>query len=143
MKVKTANLKGAALNWAVAKCEGLLDSRGRISDEYIDSLRSHQTGDFTSDWSVAGPIIDREKINLILLPSPNYTSNKEWNYWVGSIVTHSVTGPSPLIAAMRCFVASRMGDEIEIPDELLDDSHLENESGGNETDEDTHRPEAG
>jgi hypothetical protein len=28
-------------------------------------------------------------------------------------------GPTPLIAAMRCLVASKMGDNIEIPDELL------------------------
>lgn len=28
-------------------------------------------------------------------------------------------GPTPLIAAMRCFVASKLGDEVEVPDELL------------------------
>ena len=27
-------------------------------------------------------------------------------------------GPTPLIAAMRCYVASKLGDEIEIPTEL-------------------------
>lgn len=27
-------------------------------------------------------------------------------------------GPTPLIAAMRCYVASRLGDEVEIPEEL-------------------------
>jgi hypothetical protein len=26
--------------------------------------------------------------------------------------------PTPLIAAMRCYVASKMGDEIELPEEL-------------------------
>jgi hypothetical protein len=29
-----------------------------------------------------------------------------------------VVGPTPLIAAMRCYVASKMGDEIELPEEL-------------------------
>jgi hypothetical protein len=28
-------------------------------------------------------------------------------------------GPTPLIAAMRCYVASKLGDEVEVPDELL------------------------
>lgn len=28
-------------------------------------------------------------------------------------------GPTPLIAAMRCYVASKLGDEVEIPEELL------------------------
>jgi hypothetical protein len=27
-------------------------------------------------------------------------------------------GPTPLIAAMRCYVASKLGDEVEIPSEL-------------------------
>jgi len=27
-------------------------------------------------------------------------------------------GPTPLIAAMRCYVASKLGDEVEIPQEL-------------------------
>jgi hypothetical protein len=28
------------------------------------------------------------------------------------------TGSTPLIAAMRCYVASKLGDEVEIPKEL-------------------------
>jgi hypothetical protein len=28
-------------------------------------------------------------------------------------------GPTPLIAAMRCYVASKLGDDINIPEELL------------------------
>ncbi|MNW06473.1 hypothetical protein D3C71_2028910 [compost metagenome] len=28
-------------------------------------------------------------------------------------------GPTPLIAAMRCYVASRVGDEVDLPEELL------------------------
>jgi hypothetical protein len=27
-------------------------------------------------------------------------------------------GPTPLIAAMRCYVASKLGDYIDIPEEL-------------------------
>jgi len=30
----------------------------------------------------------------------------------------NASGPTPLIAAMRCFVASKVGDEVEIPDIL-------------------------
>ena len=28
-------------------------------------------------------------------------------------------GPTPLIAAMRCYVTSKLGDEVEIPKDLL------------------------
>jgi hypothetical protein len=46
--------------------------------------------------------------------------------WMGSIggctdldmPLYQEHGPTPLIAAMRCFVASKLGDEIEIPKEL-------------------------
>ena len=27
-------------------------------------------------------------------------------------------GPNPLIAVMRCYVASKLGDEVNIPEEL-------------------------
>ena len=30
-----------------------------------------------------------------------------------------IHGPTPLIAAMRCYVASKLGDEVEVPEELL------------------------
>jgi hypothetical protein len=28
-------------------------------------------------------------------------------------------GPTPLIAVMRCYVALKLGDEVEIPEELI------------------------
>lgn len=34
------------------------------------------------------------------------------------IKTSELTGAA-LIAAMRCFCASRLGDEVEVPEELL------------------------
>jgi hypothetical protein len=40
----------------------------------------------------------------------------EWNAGWGCINRSS--GPTPLIAAMRCYVASKLGDEIEIPENL-------------------------
>ena len=29
------------------------------------------------------------------------------------------SGPTPLIAAMRCYVASKLGDEVDVPEELV------------------------
>ena len=106
MKIKTANLTGPALDWAVCVCEGESPSR------YTQ---------YSTDWSQGGPIIEREKIELTDL------SNQETGYeWGASIIAggknmviHRGYGPTALIAAMRCFVASRLGDEVEVPDELL------------------------
>ena len=108
MKTKTQELTGAALDWAVAKCEG-------IAVEYIDDgitqcLLQTQGGRYapSTNWSQGGPIIEREGMSL-------YLNNAR--RWIATSLTTEI-GPTPLIAAMRCYVASEMGDEIELPEEL-------------------------
>ena len=84
---------------------------------------------FDRKWEAAGPVIENAGINISLrygsLP-PNhvqdtwdavikpefYTSGRPCS-GVKSEVMKS--GPTPIIAAMRCFVASKLGDEVEIP----------------------------
>jgi hypothetical protein len=119
--MKTAELTGAALDWAVAKCEG-------VEVEYINDgitrclLRlSPFTGRYSpsTDWNKGGPIIERECIGL-------RGPSMKGNLWAAFIdhsgvsqgPQHRHTGPTPLIAAMRCYVASKLGDEVEIPSEL-------------------------
>lgn len=70
-------------------------------------------------WKMFGPIIEREQLQL-------QTSQGEWVASTpraveigGSRKYCFSAGPSPLIAAMRCYVASKFGDTIEIPEELL------------------------
>lgn len=109
--MKTSELTGAALDWAVAKCEGVLAPDGiQLSDEYCDRLRHDQDGGFSTDWAQGGPIIEREGISVreVLKGS-----------WVADVEVGFEEGPTPLIAAMRCRVASKLGDEVEVPDELL------------------------
>jgi hypothetical protein len=108
--MKVSELTGAALNWAVAKCAGL------ISGNDFDIGFINESGfDPSEDWAQGGPIIEREKIGL------KYTgAAMEFVAWVnGELSTvHDHYGPTPLIAAMRCYVASKLGDEIELPEEL-------------------------
>jgi hypothetical protein len=97
--MKVSELTGAALDWAVAECEEF------VEDEFEPS----------ENWADGGPIIEREKIGL------KYTgAAMEFVAWVnGELSTvHDHYGPTPLIAAMRCYVASKMGDEIELPEEV-------------------------
>jgi hypothetical protein len=104
--VKTSELTGAALDWAVAKCVGIPKLEvvwERLQHSYLPS----------TDWAQGGPIIEREKIAT----APD--TGLDW--WVASIkggilIDH---GPTPLIAAMRCYVASKLGDVVKIPEELL------------------------
>jgi hypothetical protein len=107
-RTKTHDLTGSALEWAVAKCEGYEDKDFCLDDKYFrdedDVWYSPST-----DWSQGGPIIEREGIALYLY------GGSEWNAHVGG---RESVGPTPLIAAMRCYVASKLGDEIEIPEEI-------------------------
>ena len=67
----------------------------------------------------SGPIIEREEIST----SREFASSRvEWAAWTPAPIRDEAEafgyGPTPLIAAMRCYVASRLGDEVELPEEL-------------------------
>ena len=105
--MKTNELIGPALDWAVAKCDGHDMDYFQVVDAYLPS----------TDWAQGGPIIEREGINL-----DNYAKNPKWSAWTPAPDRESgeaqAYGPTPLIAAMRCYVASKLGDEVEIPEAL-------------------------
>jgi hypothetical protein len=109
MKVKTSALTGAALDWAVAKCEVGAEFIGEIDDPHF----------YSTDWALAGPIIEREKIE-ITKGNPLYfpEGNENGDYYEDLWIAGKYHGQTPLIAAMRCYVASKLGDEVEIPEEL-------------------------
>jgi len=98
--MKTAELTGAALDWAVAKCEYF-----PVRDGFDDNCPEYST-----DWAQGGPIIERERIDVL------YEHDLRWI----AVPQKGIEsyGPTPLIAAMRCYVASKLGDEVEIPEGL-------------------------
>jgi hypothetical protein len=118
MKIKTSELRGAALDWAVAKCE-------RIEFTYEDHPH-HEMFDmhFSTDWAQGGPINEREKLTVAPSDQKSYVGQEAWTaYRIETLFTDQgdreyQTGSTPLIAAMRCYVASKLGDEVEIPEEL-------------------------
>ena len=106
MKIKTQDLTGEALDLAVAECVGL--------NLYVARLQRFSP---STNWAQGGPIIEREEIFL---------AKSILGGWTGSIMTHDERvrctmheGPTPLIAAMRCYVASKLGEELDIPEELV------------------------
>jgi hypothetical protein len=65
-----------------------------------------------------GPIIEREGISTV--------QEGDSSPWVGSIYNYDeqdwhlhTPGPTPLIAAARCYVTSKLGDTVEVPEELI------------------------
>jgi len=108
--MKTSELTGAALDWAVEKCEKL----GR------DFMFKPST-----NWSHGGPIIEREGLGVSQYNNIPDRPENRWlcmKYETGMLVGNSKSlfayGPTPLIAAMRCYVASKLGDEVEVPDDV-------------------------
>lgn len=116
MQVKTSELSRAALDWAVAKCE---TPSGRDNDEIW--LRDHRIGFSTRyymTWSQGGPIIERERLNLRASGAGDWVAMTHVPAHPDQCIQY---GDTLLIAAMRCYVASKLGDTIEIPDELMTD----------------------
>lgn len=105
MKIKTFDLIGRPLDWAVAKCEGINQN---VPDNPVDRPMSY-TYRPSTEWAQGGPIIEREGISVTQFGGA----------WKASTLRQpAVLGPTHLVAAMRVYVASKLGDEVEIPEGL-------------------------
>lgn len=125
MKVKTSELIGPPLDWAVAKCErsGVTGVDGQGTLRVVGGARFSPS----TDEALGGPIIDRERL-ATLPPIVKRISKERFafpiDYWRAirqdedDSAAHGL-GPTRLIAAMRCHVALKLGDKVEIPDELM------------------------
>jgi len=104
--MKVDQLTEAALDWAVQQCEG----------QRTDIDFTWWTEDYSpsTNWAQGGAIIEREGISL------SRRGEHSWSVW-GAVLNDfefDEEGPTPLIAAMRCYVASVLGAEIDVPVEL-------------------------
>lgn len=114
MNMKTSELQGDALDWAVAQCEGYFDiGMASVHDGVVDVFY-FPAWQPSTDWAQGGPIIQREGINIRALSGETWEA-ETWDAGGGQYL---LDGPTPLIAAMRCYVASKLGDEVEIPEVL-------------------------
>jgi len=105
--MRTSDLSGAALDWVVTKIEAER-KRFTVYPEYIT--------DYSTDWARGGPIIERENISVMFSFDLQTWVSAIGELWVPE--EGGIHGPTPLVAAMRCYVASKLGDEVEIPEEL-------------------------
>lgn len=106
MQVKTSELTNEALNWAVAKCEGW-----KVSvDEFLKSQLANCKFSYSTVWAKGGPIIEREHMEIY--------DHLEYG-WTATIRPLRERGDTVLIAAMRCYVASKLGDTVDIPEGLI------------------------
>lgn len=126
MKIETKILTELKLDWAVAKSEGLI----LYKDEILNGVKMegwHASGyykdanrwlplwmlRYSTDWEIGGPIIEREKICVMSSSTGDF-----WDARLHTFPPEYVRGPTPLIAAMRCYVLSRLGPEVDMLEKI-------------------------
>lgn len=120
MKIKVSEATELQLDWLVAKCEGIDFTEGGIFNERNNFIARRSVAgkaNWSTEWAQGGPIIVREEF---CAPTRYYgCAEGNPNKWqAGFGVYPWMRGHTPLIAAMRCYIASKLGDEVEVPDDL-------------------------
>jgi hypothetical protein len=148
-QVKTSELTGPALDWAVAHCQDIATvyqngelrrPPAQFSDQEIYSP--------STNWEQGGPIIEDESITIIrhdddyATDKQGFTTTKRIPVWGAEAHEQNNTtqsyegeyfedptyligswdmsyGPTPLVAAMRAYVNSRIGSTVSIPDQII------------------------
>ncbi len=123
MKVKTSELSGMALCYTVCMIEMPHLVWGKTVGEHhaskqivVPELPEPKCYSPFMNWEMFGPIIEREHISIIDCDGYDFWRADKMNAQAQVVTTY---GPTPLIAAMRCYCCAKLGDEIEIPKELL------------------------
>jgi Protein of unknown function (DUF2591) len=129
---KVSELTGAALDWAVAKAKGWVDFPTDSVEKGLWWHLDRHTAPFgervykpywtpSTDWAQGGPIIEETCASVFFdIKDASYEGHPD-EPWFSEMddIGGMWHGPTPLIAAMRCYVANKLGNEVEIPEELL------------------------
>lgn len=140
MKVKVSELEGRALNYAVAVCEygdaevkgdygtyiWLDQDRSQILIECSGCFKSIQPFEFNpqGNWAHAGAMIRKYRITLSNEPSGDgYMASINAVFEDHPDIDVTMHGSTQLEAICLCLVKyrNRLNDEIEIPDELVEE----------------------
>lgn len=119
MKIKVQDASGIMLDWLVCNFDTSKKDMKLFWSGYCDFGMYH----YSSEWEQGGPIIEREGIQILC----NLTADDAARFkdaqpsWIACDKRKShiqFYGTTPLIAAMRCYVAGKLGDEVDVPDEF-------------------------
>ncbi|MDE1488589.1 DUF2591 domain-containing protein [Xenorhabdus bovienii] len=117
MKIKTSELTGRALDWAVARADGRGVRINELGYVFVCDNRSIGVYSPSTDWAKCGELIDKYNIELTneLLDCVLF-----WSANCNYVSDDYLDGQTPQIAICRAVVAARWGNEVDIPDELVE-----------------------
>ena len=108
--MKTINVSDATntqLDWLVAKCEGV------TANQWEFQCALDGTYEYTTSGDLMVPIIERERISI------RFWSNTERVHaYMPERDAEWAEGPTALIAAARCYIESKLGRTVEVPEML-------------------------
>jgi hypothetical protein len=128
--MRTSELKKGALDWAVAQAAGIIvypSKQGKnwmskrwMTADYGEFNHRHGTPWWNPswNWSQGGLIIQREGLGIWMYQWNEQGEPENGWYAEDKNGDHVRTGTTPLKAAMRCYVASKLGDEVQLPEGL-------------------------
>lgn len=138
--IKISEAQDQVLDWLVALAQGAQQIKAPENQRWMLHWPSPIFGDqpkwsmraphYSTDWAQGGPIIEREGINVEYdgdwvydpanqAPDDEPDNGDRWLAAPWNNGTLGQYGPTPLVAAMRCYVASKLGETVEVPEELL------------------------
>lgn len=132
MKIKTSELTGVALDWAVAHAMQYVthSTLGWTVTLPVPSVPPGATPPLpfpknfspSTRWAQGGPLVEIEMVEHGMSTSAlDYRKGGfAAYYWSDDFVELEGTGPTPLIAAMRALVWRKLGDEVDVPDEFVE-----------------------
>lgn len=112
MKLLTASLEKKALDWALAKALG---RKPHIKKNYIEAT-SHSHRVVFRHTNPALCLGRMKADSILVMPNLSPTDGKAWVAAVKGKLF--VFGDTPEQAVARCVVQMRLGDEVDVPDEL-------------------------
>lgn len=127
IEVKTAELVGPALDWAVAEAEGITRREPmhiRESEPRCWSCDYSYGYSPSTDWSQCGPLIEKYHIQTSYNGNgfPRSPTSEYWCAYAcddSGAFRSSGGGPTPLIAICLAIVRANLGDVVQVPEELV------------------------
>ncbi|MBC8947274.1 phage protein NinX family protein [Xenorhabdus indica] len=122
MKIKTSELTGQALDWAMALSLGAeICSKGRFlelpSGHFVDKKSKYYSFKPSTNWTQCGQLIEEYKVQFVLVSDAIIEAS---SHLMNKKLVVAEFGSNHLEAVCRLIVLGKLGDEVEIPDELLE-----------------------